>query len=536
MRDYPLQLRTIGHLLSAKAQENGDRTLLIWGEQRLSYASMHKATNRAANGFARLGISKGDHVAVILGNRPEFLLTVWALGKLGAVAVPINTAAKGDQLRYFLDQSDATTIVVETEFAGRLADVLPGLGKIKRLIHMGAADVLAEINLPCTDLALVLAHDDATPPPLDAVAFNDPAVIIYTSGTTGPSKGVVSPHAQGQNVGRLCAERYGYRADDVLYICLPLFHVNALWYSANAALWADAAIALAPRFSVSQFWDDICRTGATQFNALGVMASLLLKQPISDAERRHNVRQSMVVPLSKQAFLDYSERFRLKVTSVFAATETFPVTLFTSSDPPDKGASAGHPRDIADVRIVDDLDQPVPAGTTGEIVVRPQHPWLGMLGYYKMAEATVAANANLWFHTGDRGSLDADGFLWFVDRKKETIRRRGENISAFEVETLIAKHPDVAEVAAIPVSADLSEDDLLVYVVPRAGTVLTEAALIAFCSETMSSYMVPRYVAFIPALPKTASEKIEKYKLKQMAEGTRATLWDRDAAGIRVKR
>ena len=535
MRDYPLQQRTIGHLLADKAATLGDKTCLIWGAQRFSYAHIHLATNRVANGLLGLGIGKSDHVAVLLGNHPEFLQTVWALGKIGAVAVPLNTAAKGDLLRYFLAQSDATWIVVEAEFAERVAQVLPNLRGVQGVICLGEPGMLADVTTTLVDFRRVQSGADNAPP-TDAVAFSDPALIIYTSGTTGPSKGVVSPHAQGINIGRYCAAQYGYTGDDVLYVCLPLFHVNALWYSCNAALWANATIALAPRFSASRFWDDICRTGATQFNALGVMASLLLKQPPSDAERRHKVRQSMVVPLSKQAFADYAARFRLKVTSLFAATETFAVTIYRPDEPDDKAASAGHPYGLAEVAIVDDDDQLLPAGSVGEILVRSREPWIGMLGYYKMPDATVAANRNLWFHTGDRGYLDADGYLWFVDRKKESIRRRGENISAYEVEMLIAKHPDVQEVAAVAIASDVSEDDVMVYVVVKPGGTLTEPALIDFCSRNMSYFMVPRYIAFIDVLPKTASEKIEKYKLKLMAERDRDALWDRDKAGIKLSR
>ena len=535
MRDYPLQQRTIGHLLSAKAHENGEKTCLIWEEKRVSYADMDTITNRMANGFLQLGIRKSEHVAVMLANHPEFLQAVWGLGKIGAVAVPLNTAAKGDMLRYFLAQSDATWIIVESDFLERVGDVLPGLESVRGVICLGASDAIAGAGKLIVDFNSLHAASDARPP-LDAVAFSDPAVIIYTSGTTGPSKGVISPHAQGLNIGRHCVEQYGYGADDVLYVCLPLFHVNALWYSCNAALYADAAIALAPRFSASQFWEDICRTGATQFNALGVMASVLLKLPSSEAERRHQVRQSMVVPLSKQTFAEYSERFRLKVTSLFAATETFAVTIYRPDEPREKAASAGHPHGLADVSIVDEDDQSLPADSVGEILVRPRAPWIGMLGYYKMPEATMQANRNLWFHTGDRGYLDADGYLWFVDRKKEAIRRRGENISAYEVEMLIAKHVDVLEVAAIAVASDMSEDEVMVYVVRKPGAVLTEAALVEFCALHMSYFMVPRYLAFIDALPKTASEKIEKYKLKQMAERDRATLWDREKTGIKIAR
>lgn len=535
MRDYPLQQRTIGHLLADKAATVGDRTCLIWGDTRYSYVEIHALTNRYANGFASLGIKKSDHVALLLANHPEFLFAAWGLGKIGAVAVPLNTAAKGDLLRYFLTQSDAKWLIVEEEFAARAAEVVPSLNGLEGVIHIGSASAIGRTGKRLVDFGAVPTSDGRAPP-TDAVAFSDPAFIIYTSGTTGPSKGVISPHAQGVNVGRYCARQYGYARDDVLYVCLPLFHVNALWYSCNAALWVGAAVALSPRFSASGFWDDIVRTGATQFNALGVMASLLLKQPPSDAERRHKVRQSMVVPLSKQSFKEYSERFRLKVTSLFAATETFAVTLYKPDEPADKAASAGHPHGHADVTIVDDLDQPLAAGAVGEILVRPREPWTGMLGYYKMPEATVEANRNLWFHTGDRGYLDADGYLWFVDRKKESIRRRGENISAYEVEMLIAKHPDVLEVAAVAVASELGEDDVMVYVVRRQPAALTETSLVEFCAANMSYFMVPRYVAFIEALPKTASEKIEKYKLKQMAAADLSSLWDREKAGIKLKR
>ena len=535
MRDYPLQHRTIGRIIADKADTNGSKTWLTFDSTSYSYADLHSLTNRYANGFLDLGIGKSEHVAVVLSNCPEFLFTVWGLGKIGAVAVPLNTAAKGDQLRYFLEQSDVKWIVVESEFADRVADVAGSLPCLQGVLCLGPTQKLAVTGKAVRDLKSLERASDR-PPPVDAVAFDDPAYIIYTSGTTGPSKGVVSPHSQSQGIGRYLVERYGYCSDDVLYACLPLFHVNALWYSCCAAMWADASVALARRFSASQFWDDIVRTGATQFNALGVMASMLLKQPPTHNEQRHRVRQAMVVPLSKQSYRDLGDRFRLQVTSLFAMTETYAVTIFTPNDPAEKGASAGHPRRLAEIKIADDDDQPAATGTVGEICVRPCEPWIGMLGYYKMPEATLHEYRNLWFHTGDRGYLDEDGYLWFVDRKKEAIRRRGENISAYEVEVLAAKHPDVLEVAAVAVASDLSEDEVMVYVVKRPGCALTEADLIAHCNAHMSYFMVPRYVAFIDALPKTASEKIEKYKLKQMAAADRATLWDREKAGIKLTR
>jgi carnitine-CoA ligase len=217
-------------------------------------------------------------------------------------------------------------------------------------------------------------------------------------------------------------------------------------------------------------------------------------------------------------------------------TENCAVTVFGPDDPPEKAGSAGRVRDYMDVQIVDDERRPLPVGETGEICVRPNERGMIMSGYYRMPEATVEATADLWFHTGDRGRLDADGFLYFSDRKKEAIRRRGENISAYEVETVLCHHPDVVEAAAVPVPSELGEDEVMAYVVAAPGTEIDHAALIAHCVENMAYYMVPRYLDVIDELPKTPSAKIEKYKLMISARERLAELWDRDEAGIEVRR
>src|SRR6478609_11932282 len=535
MYDYPLKQRTIGRLLADKARRIGDRIWLIYGEEKYSYAQAHDISNRYANGFADLGIRKGDHVAVMLPNCPEFIWTIWGLGKIGAVTVPLNTAARGELLRYFITQSDSTYAVVAAEWADRVAEALGTDHGVGTLFTLGGAGKLADCGRPCVDLA-GLAQAPADEPDRDAVLASDPQYIMYTSGTTGPSKGVISPHSQAHGVGRSLAQNYGYRPDDVLYTCLPLFHGNALWYSCYAAFWADCTLAVSPRFSASTFWDEIRAAGATQFNSLGAMTNILLRAPVSSADRDHRVRQAMIVPLSRESYRDVSERFGVQVTSLYAMTETFAVTMFTPDDSETKGASAGKPRGLAEVQIVTDEDDPLPIGEVGEICVRPREPGIIMSGYYKMPEATVRDTRNLWLHTGDRGRLDDDGYLYFVDRKKEAIRRRGENISAYEVEMLVAKHPCVLEVAAVPVTSELSEDEVMIYVVCREGERVTEEELVRFANRNMAHFMVPRFVHFIDALPKTASEKIEKYKLKTWAEQNRASLWDREAAGLKLER
>jgi crotonobetaine/carnitine-CoA ligase len=532
MHDYQLKQRTISHLLADKAVRVGDRTWLIFGEQRYSYADAHALSNRYACGFRDLGVRKGDHVAVMLPNCPEFIWTIWGLGKLGAVTVPLNTAARGELLRYFVTQSDSSYVVVGAEYADRMAEALGETHGVRTFCTLGGSGTRLAA---CVDLAS-FASAPAEEPDRNAVLASDPQYIMYTSGTTGPSKGVISPHSQAHGVGRSLALNYGYRPDDVLYTCLPLFHGNALWYSCYAALWADCALAVSPRFSASSFWDEIRAAGATQFNSLGAMTNILLRAPASPRDRDHRVRQAMIVPLSRDSYREVSERFGVKVTSLYAMTETFAVTMFTPEDSEEKGASAGKPRGLAELQIVSEEDEPLPIGEVGEICVRPCERGIVMSGYYKMPEATVRDTRDLWLHTGDRGRLDQDGYLYFVDRKKEAIRRRGENISAYEVEMLIARHPCVLEVAAVPVASELSEDEVMVYVVCREGHRVSEEELVRFANQNMAHFMVPRFVHFIDALPKTASEKIEKYKLKTWAEQNRMTLWDREAAGLKLER
>ena len=539
MKEYSLEDRTIGRILAEKAERLPDKAWLLWQDERYTFADLEAMTNRFANGFKDLGIGKGDHVAVLLPNGPEFFWTIWGLGKLGAVVVPVNTAAKGELLRYFVDQSDSKWIVVDDESAQRVAAIADAVPKVRGFLYHGpkapAACGIASRTAPVLALRELARASDARPP-IDAVRHDDLHLIMYTSGTTGPSKGVMSPHAQGHGVGWSLAKFCGYRPDDVLYTCLPLFHGNALWYSAYAALWAEAALAVAPRFSATQFWDDIRRFGATQFNTLGAMTNILWKLPPSPADRDHRLRLCMTVPVPKEIYQQMQQRYHVQITSVYAMTENCAVTLFTPDDPPTKAGSAGKTRGYAEIRIVDDEGRECRPGETGEIAMRTVAPGMMMTGYYKMPEATAQQFRDGWFQTGDRGYVDADGYLFFVDRKKEAIRRRGENISAYEVELILSRHPKVLEVAAIPVSSELTEDDVMVYVVPKPGEKPTEKEVVEFCNEHMAYFMVPRFVAFVDALPKTPSEKIEKYKLQRDAEARRAELWDREHHGIVVKR
>lgn len=527
--------RTLGRVVADKARLHGDRVFLRFEDRTLSYRELDTRSNRLANGLARLGIGKSSHVALMIDNKPELVLLYVALAKLGAVAVPINTAAKGELLAYYLNQSASTFLAVDALYLERIAAVSDRARQVRQVIVLDE-DGHAATARRGSALSLDELYDASEAAPAADVRFSDTMTLLYTSGTTGPSKGVVSTHAHALTCALTLAEGYGYGPDDVLYTCLPLFHSNAWLCSVVPGLVAGASIALSRRFSASRFWDEIRQHRATQFNALGAMISFLWSQPPGPADRAHEVRQVMVVPTPQKIFHAFQERFGVRFTSVYALTDCGIVAVHGHDVPPAKWASAGRACPHVELRIVDEEDFELAPGRTGEIVLRAREPWVFAQGYHDMPEATQRATRNLWFHTGDRGYVDEDGYLYFVDRTKDVIRRRGENISSYEVEQILLSHPAVLEAAAFPVASEHSEDEVMVAVVPRDGVRIDEASLVEYCRDNMAYFMVPRFVEVVPALPKTMTEKVEKYRLRQSAERRLAEIWDREKAGVVVTR
>ena len=538
MKIYPIKERVIGDVVADKAALHGDRTFVRFEDRSYSYRELDLLSNRIANGLVQLGVNKGTHVALMLDNKPEIILIYFALGKLGAVAVPLNTAAKGELLAYYLMQSDSEMVIADAALVPRIAAVAARAPKLRQIVCVrddkAPTSDSGETGLPQSDFSDLLAAADTRPEV--EIRFCDLYALLYTSGTTGPSKGIISTHAHSLGCGFELAQTYGYRPDDVIYLCLPMFHGNAWLCSVLPAFVADASIVVARRFSVTTFWDDIRRYDVTQFNSLGAMTNFIWSKPPDPRDRDHKVRQMMVVPTPLQIYHAFEQRFGVKFTSVYALTDCGIVTARGPDDPPEKWASGGKPCEYVEIRIVDDDDFELPRGQTGEILVRTTMPWHHAQGYYNMPEATARTYRNLWFHTGDRGYQDEDGYIYFVDRKKDAIRRRGENISSFEVEQIILKHPAVLEVAAFPVTSEHTEDEVMVSVVLREGQTLSEVGLIEHCQENMAYFMVPRFIEFAPDLPKTMTEKVEKYKLKADAEQRLSAIWDREKAGIVVKR
>lgn len=529
--DIPLTGRTLPGLLRRQAERYGDRTWLSFEDQAFSFREIDQITDRLAHGLVGAGIAQGDHVGLIVDNRPEVLMLYFALGKIGAVTIPINTAAVGEQLAYFIDFFDVSTIVLEAPHVERFAALADHLPKVRRAITIDDPARLA--GLETHRLEDLLAGPDH--PFESPVSFSTISHISFTSGTTGRSKGNLATHCSLITSALGYAQGFGYLESDVLLTCLPLFHSNAYIGSALAALVAGAQVAVLRRFSASAFWDDVRRTGATQFNALGAMANIIWNQPERPDDVDNPVRIAFFVPAPSFA-REFEQRFALKIVSGYALSDYGTISHLRPDHPPGKWQSAGQVRPEFTVRVLDEDDLPVPDGEVGEICIRAEHPFISTQGYYKMPDATLASRRNLWFHTGDRGFLDQDGYIHFSDRLTDSIRRRGESISSLEVEQALLRHPDIADVAVFGVKSELSEQEVMASVIPTPGASLDPAAVIEFCRGEMAYFMIPRYIDILAEFPKTPTEKVQKSVLKQRAEEDLTRIWDRERAGIIVRR
>jgi len=527
---------TTPQVLSERAQTLGDKVFLNYlpDGRKFTYRDIDVQSNRVAHGLSALGVRHGSHVACLMDNSPEQLLTYFALGKLGAVAIPLNTSSRGASLEYLLTHSDAETLIIDQELVPLYLEVAEKIPAISSIVVLNADPSKVE-DIPSgkrVEPFDALYAEDTTCPQAE-VRFDDPSYIIYTSGTTGPSKGVVLTQAQCFLWGLSHAQAFGQRPDDIAYICLPMFHTNALQGATYNALMVGASIAVQKRFSASRFWQDIRTSGATLTNLLGSMVNILWAAAPLPTDADNRLRMCMSAPIPSFG-TEFERRFGLRFIQSYSLTDFGPTHAYSLVDPLSKLGACGKSRIGIEARVVDGNDFPLPAGQRGELVVRHQMPWAHSQGYYKMPEATAKAWRNGWFHTGDIGMIDEDGYFWFLDRVKDAIRRRGENISAYEVEQALLTHPAVRDVAVFAVKSSMSEDEVAAALVLKPEHELDYAELIAYCQERMAYFMVPRFVTILNDLPRNSSQKVEKFKLREQADTL--GLWDREQAGIIVKR
>jgi crotonobetaine/carnitine-CoA ligase len=441
------------------------------------------------------------------------------------VFVPFNTAYRGSLLEHVLRNSDATLLVAHAGLLDRLEGI--DTSAIATVVVVGDAAAPARfVSVPFGDLSGTEAELAPLARPIEPW---DNQAIIYTSGTTGPSKGVLSSYLHlYTNAG---PDSWPFvTGEDRFLVNMPIFHIGGMGIP-FVMLARGGSIALMENYSTDRFWDVVRATGCTVMFLLGVMATFLMKAPPSDRDREHSITKAFMVPLTDIAG-PFHERFGIDIYTIFNMTEIS--SPIVSGPNPTRPGTCGTVRPGVEVRLVDANDCEVPVGAVGEMLVRTDRPWSMNSGYHRNPEATAKAWANGWFHTGDAFRRDADGYFYFVDRVKDAIRRRGENISSFEVESEILAHPDVREAAAIGVPSEFSEDDVMAVIAPVPGRTIDCAELIAFLTPRMSYFMIPRYIRILDELPKTASAKVQKADLRR--DGITPDTWDRDKAGIRLTR
>jgi len=475
-----------------------DQPFVITPEGSTTFADFDDRVDRTAAAWQSLGVAKEDRIAFLVGNTPDFLVAWLALAKIGAILVAVNTRFKPPEMRAMLEIGRVKLVLADTE---RLAAARAAAGELP-VVALDDLVALASGSEPAFD-RLPLRADDV-------VSF------IFTSGTTGRSKAVMQTHGNYVLTGQAYPWWLGCQPGTRFYCCLPLFHVNGQAYSTMGTIGNRGTLILAERFSASRFWDDVGAYGANVVNYIGAMIAILTKLSPTPAERNHGLRIAYGAPKFPEGQLRAIEaRYGLKLISGFGMSETtFGCVESLDVRPP---GTIGKPRRHPDprlgneVRVVDDDDRNVAPGEIGELVIRNA---MMMKGYFDEPELTAETLRGGWLHTGDYATLDGDGYFSFVDRKKDIVRRRGENVSSVEVEVTLGDHPAVEEAAIVGVPAELTDEEVLAFVVLRPGQRAEPSELVAFCADRLSDYKVPRFVQIVDSFPKTATQKVEKGKLR----------------------
>jgi len=506
---------TVTELLDDRAGKSGDAIALWLDDVPYSFADLATRSRATASALLALGVRPGEAVALLLESCVE-LVDVWfACAAIGAVSVPINIANRGDFLVHQLRDSGAVLVLVDASTEESVRAVASDLPDLRQVLVAGVDELSADSDLPW---------------PADARAsWNAPACLLYTSGTTGPSKGVVVTQHYLVTAARIVADAYGLTPADVTYGAVPLFHFSGMLGSVLAAVVAGSSAVVDRRFSVAATWDRVRQYGATGVIAVGSMILMLWNLSRTDDEPR--LRLLAGAPIPAELHRPIEDRYGCRIVTMYGMTEAFPLAVWGVADDVVPGA-AGRTSRLFDVRIFDDDDAEVPVDEVGEIVCRPMAPHVMFEGYHHNPAATVGQWRNGWFHTGDFGRIDEHSNLYFVDRKKDAMRRRGENISSFEVEQSVLKHPAVADVAAHAVPSEFGEDDVKIVVVLHAqdGGALSDSTtpeeLLRHCEERMPRFAVPRYIEIVDDLPRNAVGRVLKYELRE--RGVTAQTWDRE--------
>ena len=503
-------------LLEMRADSAPEKTFAIFEGRETCYGELARDSLAFAARLCAQGVTSGDRVLSLMPSS-EFYLGLWfAISRLGAIECPINPAYKGVLLRQLVETSQPSLCIVDSGFVDEFI--------------RSSGDLVPADRIVTPEEFLLLPQ--APELPMTRMEARDTAAIIFTSGTTGRSKGVMTSHRQQLAFGQAFAEITGLTAGDTSYNFLPFFHIAAKFVALGTML-AGGRMLLRASFSVSNFWPDVRRHGATVCSAVGGLCHMLQSQPPSSSDSDNPMRMIYAVPVPWEFKEDFERRFGLTLVEGYGGTESNLVAYSRPEENTPRG-SCGRPSPHFQIEIQDSEGKGVAAGEAGEICIRPRYPATMMNGYFNMPDKTVETIADLWFHTGDRGYLSSTGYLFFLDRLKDSIRRRGENISSFEVERILNGHESVAESAVVPVPSEMGEDEVKAFVVLKPGKQASAEELFRYAGANMAYFMVPRFIELREELPRTPTMKVKKADLR--AEGNGTGTWDCEAAGLRVTR
>ena len=522
----PMADRTVPAALRRAAARVPDQPALIEPAGRtIVYRELEDQAKRTAAALRGLGLAPGDTVLSMLAEHADNVIA-WLGANIASVTwVPINTAFKGSMLQYIIEHSHARVLIIEGEWLARVSEIAAELSHLELIIVRNRTDAAASGRFEYRDFRSLLTAEITE---MDEPTVADISTIIYTSGTEGRPKGVLVPHGHAY-AASICHTRVD--PTEIVLVAMPMFHAGGLFTGVFQAIRTGGIAVIHGTFSVTRYWSDARRHRCTTALLAGPMAVFLLRQPPSRDDRNHSLNSVIMMP-AIAAIEEFGSRFGVPVGVGYGCTEVAAPLL---SRPGDGRASlCGTPQSIYEVQLVDDMDLPVPAGEIGEMVVRSREPWLLSCGYLNDPEATLLAWRNLWFHTGDLFRLDESGQYAFVDRRKDVVRRRGENISSSEVERHLLEILGISEAAVVAVPSAVTEDDIRAVVVLAPGVVFDPAEALRYLYRRMPYFMVPRYIEVMDALPRTQTHKVQKGVLR--AQGLSDRAWDCEAAGFRITR
>jgi crotonobetaine/carnitine-CoA ligase len=523
-----LEIRdAVGNVLRGHATERPDRVCCAMDDDVFTFAEMDARSDALAAGAAALGLSKGDRVATLTPNRTELLELFYGLAKTGAAQVPLNAFIKGDFLLHQLSQSRASVLI--TDAAGReaVAPLRAELPDLKRIVML---DEARGEEIPYATL-----FDAGETPPDVALGPADTMSIVYTSGTTGLPKGCVASHGYYCRSGDVIGTALEIGDDDTVFAGLPLFHSGGRLVTVCMPMLFGIPTYIQSAFSARGYFPRAKEVGATLMIAVGPMGSAVLATEPSDADRDHKVSRIMCAPVTAEGQQTFRERFGVEPwVDIFGQSECMPVMATALSSPARDPAGCGVPAEDLEVALLDDDGEIIEGQGVGEICLRPKHRFAMFDGYFERPEATLESFAGLWYHTGDYGKRLPSGAFAYVDRKKDSMRRRGENVSSLELEAAINRHPAVAESAVHAVPSELGEDDIKACLVLVPDGEVAPESVFEFFKTNLPYFTIPRYVEVIPALPRNGVGRVMKHKLRDAGNGP--DTWDFDALGLTVTR